>query len=129
MNDPSTYADDGVDVTRVPVALEGKESVDGRLVEQDALILPIGPVPVTHGDDHRLVGKALGFERDHGTIYARFDIEADADVPPTWTPSLSTDDLDLDTSRDDLMVIRRARIRGVHLLNDGGSMWPEINRS
>jgi hypothetical protein len=112
----------------VLVAFEGKESVDGRFLAYEALVLPVGAVPVTADPGSRIVGKALGFRREEdGRVYATIDLHAD-DVPDGWTPSLSTDLVDVDPDHEESMFIRSARIRSVHLLRGPGSMWPEMNR-
>ena len=51
----------------IPVALEGVETTDGRVIEPGALALPIGAVPVTGPGPQgaqSVIGRALGFRRD-----------------------------------------------------------------
>jgi hypothetical protein len=115
---------------RIPVAVEGRVSTDRRFIEPGALVLPIGPVPVTRpggGEEGtEIVGKALGFEREDGTIYADVDL-IEGDLPDDWTPSLSVDSLETKEEGEVLRVVE-ARVRSVHMLTGPGNAWPEIDR-
>jgi hypothetical protein len=111
---------------RTEVAIEGKPSVDGRLVEPGALKWPMDPVPVRAGGAEAavIVGKADRFARDRGTVSCRVLLREGA-VGREHNAHL---DVRLDKSRreDALLVVEDAKILGLYLTPAPGA-WPELD--
>src|SRR5690349_22779642 len=117
------------DTTEIPVALEGVETGDGRLVEPEALTLPIGAVPVTGPGPQGLnsvVGKAVGFRREGDTIFATIDL-FEGDLPDNYSPAIDIDDVGL-VERDGLTVVVKGRVRMVHLSLDAVAWHDRLGR-
>jgi hypothetical protein len=116
-------------MSEIPIAIEGKETKDGRYIEPGALVLPIGVVPVTRNSAEEtfgIVGRALGFRRDEdGVIHATIDL-LDDDLADDETATIDVHDVGFVDS--DPLKITAGRIRALHLRRGPGNAWPELDR-
>lgn len=110
---------------RKTVAIEGRPTTDGRLIENNALWWTDDPVTIytyAPGSGHPvLLGKAIHFRReDNGEITAEIELERAMGEDESLAVFL----LDLDGSNEDgLLRIRRGRIYDLMLTR--GWAWPD----
>lgn len=120
---------------RVAVAVEGRPTTDGRLIEHGALTFPDEPVPVTGPPREFLssvLGSATNFGRDDGdgVVWCDITLMAGREVPLRYTPALDVRDPDFHRPDGDegVLALRSARVASVHLLTGADrSAWAELN--
>jgi len=109
-------------MTRHVVAIEGRPSGDGRLIEVGALVWEHDPIPVTDLEGAGILGKATDFRReDDGSITA--DVYLMADVDPDRLLTISADQVSPTKDPDGTLRYSHARIRG--LFTTTKWPWPE----
>lgn len=117
---------------RIPLAVEGVPTGDGRLLEPGALHWPDEPVPVTMNvpDEQYLssvVGQATNFSREDGVI------SADITLDPKWEGSIRNHSAQIavhhvhKTISDDLFRVHRCDLTNVHLMPGFTNAWPQLD--
>lgn len=112
-------------VVRRVIAIEGRETTDGRFIAPGALTWPeSGPVPIRVANDHDLVGKAVGnatnFRReDDGTITADINLLRPVDDGEYFIPFVVIYTSHQD---DDVLYLTQGRIADLTIM--GPLQWP-----
>jgi len=115
-------------MTRRVVAFEGKQTVDGRLILPDSLIVKNAKLPVMIYPDKngvpKVIGRAKVFNRDSATGEISFDITTQHKLSDDLNTHIFLSDL---VSRDEngVLVIEYGNIRGIYVSNAAWG-WTEL---
>lgn len=104
------------------VGVEGKASLDGRLILPDAIVFPKSgtSVAVIDTTDWSLVGSADTFDRVGEFIHASGELRIETDrVPVIYLSGIESPG----RGRKDNVVISKGEVRAVLLVEKGA--WPE----
>lgn len=111
------------------VAIEGKRTVDGRILMPGSIKFDKKSIPVTTDGYYTVVGKATDFERNDETGEISLDIITKYDFPDDINAHISLYELVCKKSsydNDEDMVIESGTLVGI-FLSIGGSAWPELS--
>jgi len=109
------------------VAIEGKRTMDGRLLKPGSITIKNKTIPVTTDGYHTAIGKATDFERNDETGEISLDIITKYELPDDINAHISLFHLVCSDPQDDkTMVIESGTLVGV-FLSLGGSAWPELS--
>jgi hypothetical protein len=117
---------------RIPLAVEGVPTGDGRLLEPGSLRWPDEPVPVTMatpGEEalSSVVGWASNFGREDGVVSADITLEA------KWEGSIRNHSAQIavhhvhKTDSDGLMRVHGCDLMNVHLMPGFTNAWPQLD--
>lgn len=117
---------------RIDLAIEGKETPDGRIIVQGALHWPEDetvPVTMQVGREMLAVGKAGTFRRqEDGTISAFVEVEEEyASTLRHRSVQIAVDRVH-STEDEGLLTVRSARLTNVHLMPGFTNAWPDLDK-
>jgi hypothetical protein len=110
-------------MTRRVVAIEGKQTLDGRLILPGAISMRKDTIPVGNGGYTERIGMAGLFGRDEETGEISLEISTVYNLT-SLNVHVTLNNLVIN---EDSMVIESADLIGVFISIDS-SAWPELNR-
>ena len=115
-------------MTRRVVAIEGKRTRDGRLLNPGSIKMNKDVIPVGAPGYTDVIGKAGWFVRNDETGEISLDIVTNHELIDNFNVHISLYNLVVDEPYDGMtMVIQSGTLMGI-FVSLGESAWPELNR-